>query len=49
MPDNALMEELHVGTVEIFRDAGFHEVLRPTLRRSVMRVEFDGPAGRAEG
>lgn len=48
VPDNALMEELHVGTVEIFRDAGFHEVLRPTLRRAVMRVDFDGGARSVE-
>lgn len=38
---NALMEELHVGTEGMFRDAGFREVLRPTLRRSVMRIDFD--------
>lgn len=36
---NAILEELHVGTRDIFADAGFVEVSRPTLRRAVMRVE----------
>jgi hypothetical protein len=35
------MEELHVGTEGVFADAGFTEVTRPTLRRVVMRVDFD--------
>lgn len=35
---NAILEELHVGTRDIFADAGFVEVSRPTLRRAVMRV-----------
>lgn len=39
-PANALPEELHVGTVGVFRDAGFREVVRPTLRRTVMRIEL---------
>jgi GNAT superfamily N-acetyltransferase len=39
----ALLEELHVGTVSVFTDAGFREVSRPTLRRAVMRIDF-GPA-----
>jgi GNAT superfamily N-acetyltransferase len=38
---NAILEELHVGTEGVFADAGFEEVSRPTLRRVVMRVEFD--------
>jgi GNAT superfamily N-acetyltransferase len=33
-------EELHVGTVSVFADAGFAEVSRPTLRRVVMRIDF---------
>ena len=35
-----ILEELHVGTVGVFADAGFAEVSRPTLRRVVMRVDF---------
>ncbi|HET6563204.1 MAG TPA: GNAT family N-acetyltransferase [Marmoricola sp.] len=43
---NAIAEELHVGTVGVFADAGFTEVSRPTVRRAVMRVDFrDTPAG----
>jgi len=37
---NALVEELHVGTVGMFADAGYVETSRPTLRRAVMRVDF---------
>jgi GNAT superfamily N-acetyltransferase len=33
-------EERHVGTVSIFAAAGFTEVIRPTLRRAVMRIDF---------
>ena len=33
-------EELHVGTVAMFADAGLAEVSRPTLRRMVMRLDF---------
>jgi GNAT superfamily N-acetyltransferase len=33
--------ELHVGSRSIFEDAGFAEVSRPTLRRVVMRIDFD--------
>jgi len=36
----ALLEELHVGTIAMFAEAGFLEVSRPTLRRAVMRVDF---------
>jgi GNAT superfamily N-acetyltransferase len=37
---NALSEELHVGTVSVFEDAGMTEVSRPTARRAVMRIDF---------
>jgi len=37
---NAILEELHVGTVGAFAAAGFAEVSRPTVRRAVMRVEL---------
>jgi GNAT superfamily N-acetyltransferase len=37
---HVISEELHVGTVSIFADAGFTEVSRPTLRRMVMRIDF---------
>jgi GNAT superfamily N-acetyltransferase len=37
---NALLEELHPGTESVYADAGFTEVLRPTLRRAVLRVDF---------
>jgi GNAT superfamily N-acetyltransferase len=33
--------ELHVGARQVFDDAGFEEVSRPTVRRVVMRIEFD--------
>jgi GNAT superfamily N-acetyltransferase len=36
--------ETHVGTRSIFAEAGFHEVSRPTLRRVVMRIDFQDPA-----
>jgi GNAT superfamily N-acetyltransferase len=36
----ALLEELHVGTVDMFAAAGFTELSRPTLRRAVMRIDF---------
>ena len=32
--------ELNVGHVSIFTAAGFPEVSRPTLRRTVMRIDF---------
>lgn len=32
--------ELHVGSREVFADAGFAEVSRPSPRRAVMRVDF---------
>jgi len=34
--------ESHVGTRSIFADAGFQEVSHPTLRRVVMRIDFEG-------
>jgi GNAT superfamily N-acetyltransferase len=33
--------ELHVGARQVFEDAGFKEVSHPTLRRVVMRIDFD--------
>jgi GNAT superfamily N-acetyltransferase len=32
--------ELHVGSHWVFADAGFREVSRPSLRRTVMRIDF---------
>lgn len=40
-PMNAVVEELHVGTEGTFVAAGFTEVNRPTVRRAVMRIDFD--------
>ncbi len=40
---NAIDEEMHVGTVRTFADAGLTEVSRPTKRRAVMRIDF--PSG----
>jgi GNAT superfamily N-acetyltransferase len=37
----ALLGELHVGTEGMFTAAGFAEVSRPTIRRVVMRIDFD--------
>jgi GNAT superfamily N-acetyltransferase len=37
---DAIEEELHVGTVRTFADAGFTEVHRPSKRRAVMRIDF---------
>ncbi len=33
--------EVHVGARQAFEDAGFHQVSHPTVRRVVMRVDFD--------
>lgn len=33
--------ELHVGAHQVFQEAGFAEVSRPTVRRVVMRVDFE--------
>ena len=32
--------ELHVGSRSVFAAAGFREVVRPTLRRVVMRIDL---------
>jgi GNAT superfamily N-acetyltransferase len=45
---DALAEELHVGTESAFAAAGFAEVGRPTIRRAVMRIDFE-PRRRREG
>jgi len=37
---NVIDEELHVGTVSVFADAGFVEITRPSKRRVVMRIDF---------
>jgi GNAT superfamily N-acetyltransferase len=37
---DVIVEELHVGTVSVFADAGFAEVTHPTPRRVVMRIDF---------
>jgi GNAT superfamily N-acetyltransferase len=37
---DVIIQELHVGTVGVFADAGFTEVSRPTVRRVVMRIDF---------
>jgi GNAT superfamily N-acetyltransferase len=33
--------ELHVGARQVFEEAGFGEISRPTLRRVVMRIDFE--------
>jgi GNAT superfamily N-acetyltransferase len=33
--------ELHVGARQVFAEAGFTEVSRPSVRRTVMRIDFD--------
>lgn len=37
---DVITEELHVGTVSVFTDAGLIEIGRPTLRRAVMQIAF---------
>jgi ribosomal protein S18 acetylase RimI-like enzyme len=39
--EGVLLAELHVGTHGMFAAAGFAEVTRPTLRRAVMRLDFN--------
>ncbi|MGD0704934.1 MAG: hypothetical protein ABSA02_34235 [Trebonia sp.] len=40
--------ELHVGARQVFADAGFAEVSRPSVRRALMRIDFaDGSEGSA--
>jgi GNAT superfamily N-acetyltransferase len=36
----AIDEELHVGTIASYLEAGFLEVSRPTKRRAVVRLDF---------
>lgn len=36
----AISEELHVGTLAAFLEAGFIELGRPTVRRAVVRLDF---------
>ena len=36
----AIDEELHVGTIASYLEAGFREVTRPTKRRAVVRIDF---------
>jgi len=38
--DATLPSELHVGSRTVFADAGFAEVGHPTIRRYVMRIDF---------
>jgi GNAT superfamily N-acetyltransferase len=33
--------EVHVGTRQVFEEAGFREVSHPTLRRVIMRIDFE--------
>lgn len=35
--------EVHVGARQVFQEAGFEEVSHPTLRRVVMRIDFEQP------
>ena len=37
---NVILEELHVGTEQMFAAAGLTVVSRPTKRRAVMRIDF---------
>jgi hypothetical protein len=37
--------ELHVGARQVLEDAGFKEVSRPTVRRVVMRIDFERKNG----
>ena len=40
--------ELHVGARQVFVDAGFTEVSRPSVRRAVMRIDFTTDDGTAD-
>ena len=40
--------EVHVGARQVFEDAGFEEISRPTARRVVMRIEFEQVSGRPD-
>lgn len=37
----SLPENLHVGTLKTFDEAGFREVHWPSKRRAVMRIDFE--------
>jgi GNAT superfamily N-acetyltransferase len=37
---NVIEEELHVGTLGVYTDAGFTEIGRPSKRRAVVRIDF---------
>lgn len=37
--------ELYVGARQVFAEAGFREVSHPTVRRVVMRIDFEGGEG----
>jgi GNAT superfamily N-acetyltransferase len=39
--------ELHVGARQVFAEAGLAEVSRPSVRRAVMRIDFDAADGAA--
>jgi GNAT superfamily N-acetyltransferase len=39
--NRVIEEELHVGTIRTYADAGLTEIARPSPRRAVMRVDFD--------
>ena len=42
---SALTDEGHVGTSATFRAAGLRDVHQPSLRRVVMRIDFDQAGG----
>jgi GNAT superfamily N-acetyltransferase len=39
-----IWDEIHVGTARVFAAAGFTEVHQPTVRRLVMRIDFEDAA-----
>jgi hypothetical protein len=41
--------EVHFGARQVFEDAGFEEISRPTVRRVVMRIDFDKSSRSAYG
>jgi GNAT superfamily N-acetyltransferase len=41
--------ELHVGARQVFAEAGFAEVSRPSVRRAVMRIDFEADDNAAAG
>jgi GNAT superfamily N-acetyltransferase len=40
--------ELHVGARQVFAEAGFTEVSRPSVRRAVMRIDFEARSAEAQ-